>query len=152
MLTLVCHNLHPIKLDYHEKSSKGEVKDVRQLLTNGEHINANFQRDACLYDAYVAADFANGGIENGDGIADDRAFLREVIEERYILGFGMYMAFNDVRRLAKSDSDLMVPFPLNTGTATQQPQRLPYSDDELNTNVNSPGEDPGIFATTEVNQ
>jgi hypothetical protein len=89
-------------------------------------------------------------MENADGIAADRAFLREVVEERYVTGLQNYMAFNDIRRLAKSDADLMVPFPLNPG-GTQQPQRLPYSDDELNTNANAPTE-PGIFATTEVNQ
>ena len=120
-------------------------------MNTGGHVNANFSDSTYLYLDYDAADFASGGIENADGIAAERAFLREVVEERYVSGFRMYMAFNDIRRLAKSDADLMVPFPLNTTTATQQPQRLPYSDDELNTNNNAPL-DPGIFATTEVNQ
>ena len=128
----------------------------RQVMDAGGHVNGNFQGDTRLYTDYVAADFASGGMEN-DGVAapiitDDRAFLREVIEERYVTGLQNYMAYNDVRRLAKSDADLMVPFPLNTGTATINPQRMPYSDDELNTNPNSPGEDPGIFVVTEVNQ
>ncbi len=124
----------------------------RQFMNTGGQVNANFSDSTLLYLDYTAADFANGGLENSDGIGDDRAFLREVIEERYVSGFGMYMAFNDIRRLAKSDPDLMVPFPLNVPSATQQPQRVPYSDDELNTNSNSPSADPGIFAITEVNQ
>lgn len=124
----------------------------RQFMNTGGQLNSNFTDSTYLYLDYVAADFANGGIENGDGIADNRAFLREVVEERYVSGFSMYMAFNDIRRLAKSDPDLMVPFPLNVASATQQPQRLPYSDDELNTNSNAPEADPGIFTTTEVNQ
>ncbi len=123
----------------------------RQVMAAGGHVNGNFQGDPRLYDDYVAADFTpTTGMENADGIAADRAFLREVVEERYVTGLQNYMAFNDIRRLAKSDADLMVPFPLNPG-GTQQPQRLPYSDDELNTNANAPTE-PGIFATTEVNQ
>jgi len=127
------------------------LNEWRQFMNTGGHVNANFQSESHLYADYVAADFASGGIENADGISDDRAFLREVIEERYVTGLQNYMAFNDIRRLAKSDADLMVPFPLNTPTAPGQPQRMPYSDDELNTNTNAPTE-PGIFATTEVNK
>lgn len=130
------------------------LNEWRAAMANGEHINANFQDTGTYtrqYDAYVATDFAAGGIENQDNIADDRAFLREVIEERYVTGLQNYMAFNDIRRLAKSDQDLMVPFPLNPG-GTQQPQRLPYSDDELFTNTNAPADDPGIYVVTEVNQ
>ncbi|MEZ4985422.1 MAG: hypothetical protein R2795_10355 [Saprospiraceae bacterium] len=60
----------------------------------------------------------SGGIENADGIAVDRAILR-IIEERYVSGFTTYMPFDDVRRLRKSDSDVIVPFPLNTSTCRQ---------------------------------
>ena len=130
------------------------LNEWRQAMTAGEHVNANFQDGGTYprqYDDYVAADFAAGGIENQDNINDDRAFLREVIEERYVTGLQNYMAFNDIRRLAKSDTDLMVPFPINPG-GTQQPQRLPYSFDEINTNANSPADDPGIYVVTEVNQ
>jgi hypothetical protein len=131
----------------------GHLNAWRQVMDAGGHVNGNFQGDSRLYTDYVAADFTpTTGMENADGIAADRAFLREVIEERYVTGLQNYMAFNDIRRLAASDSDLMVPFPLNTGTATEQPQRLPYSDDELNTNVNAPNPVPSIFTTTEVNQ
>ena len=130
----------------------GYLNEWRQFMNTGGHVNANFQGYVHQYDDYVAGDFANGGMENLNGIPAERALLREIIEERYISGMGMYMAFNDIRRLTKSDDDLIVPFPLNTGTATQQPQRLPYSDDELNSNSNAPADDPGIYVVTEVNK
>ena len=53
------------------------------------------------YEAYEAADFAPGGMENADNIDADRALLREIIEERYISGFGTFIPFNDARQVAK---------------------------------------------------
>ena len=38
-------------------------------------------------------------MENADNISAVNAFLREVIEERYVSGFGMHMPYNDARRL-----------------------------------------------------
>lgn len=128
----------------------GHLNDLRAWLNTGGRLNAAFIDSAYQYDPYVAADFANGGIENPDGINDTRALLREIIEERYVSGFGTFMPFNDVRRLRKDDSDLIVPFPLNPG-GTQQPQRMPYSDDEIVANSNIDA-DPGIYVVTEVNQ
>ena len=130
----------------------GHLNTLRAYLNGGGRLNANFIDSTYLYEAYEAADFESGGIENADGIDATRALLREIIEERYVSGFGMFMPFNDVRRLRSADSDLIVPFPLNPGSGTQQPQRMPYSDDELNSNENAPAEDPGIFTVTEVNK
>ncbi len=126
------------------------LNDYRAWLNSGGRLNAAFADSAYQYDAYVAADFANGGMENPDGIDDTRALLREIIEERYVSGFGTFIPFNDVRRLRKDDSDLIVPFPLNPG-GTQQPQRMPYSDDEITSNENIDA-DPGIYVVTEVNK
>ena len=130
----------------------GHLNDLRAYLNTGDFLNANFEAMPFTYDPYDAADFAPGGMENADNIDADRALLREIIEERYVSGFGMFMPFNDSRRLRKSDADLMVPFPLNNAAATIYPERFPYSDDELNTNSQAPGEDPGIFVKTAVNQ
>ncbi|MGI9543310.1 MAG: SusD/RagB family nutrient-binding outer membrane lipoprotein, partial [Cyclobacteriaceae bacterium] len=130
----------------------GHLNELRQYLNTGGFLNVNFESEPFSYLDYDAADFDAGGMENVDGIAADRALLREIIEERYISGFGMLMPFNDARRLRKADTDLVVPFPLNTAAATQHPERLPYSDDELNSNSNAPADDPGIFMKTEVNQ
>jgi len=129
----------------------GHLNELRAYLNTGGFLNANFIDQPFAYEPYEAADFENGGMENLDGIATDRALLREIIEERYISGFGTYIPYNDVRRLQKDDSDLIVPFPLNDGSATMNPQRMPYSFDELNTNSNAPAEDPGIFTITDVN-
>ncbi|MCD6598706.1 MAG: SusD/RagB family nutrient-binding outer membrane lipoprotein [Bacteroidales bacterium] len=126
------------------------LNDLRAWLNTGGRLNAAFADSTYQYDAYVAADFANGGMENIDGIDGTRALLREIIEERYISGFGTFMPFNDVRRLRASDSDLVIPFPLNPG-GTQQPERLPYSEEEINANENIDA-DPGLYTVTEVNQ
>ncbi len=128
----------------------GHLNDLRAWLNTGGRLNDVFKDSTYLYDPYDAADFANGGMENTDGIADDRALLREIIEERYISGFGTYLPFNDVRRLRASDSDLIVPFPLNPG-GTEQPQRMPYAESEINSNENMEA-DPGLYVVTEVNQ
>ncbi len=128
------------------------LNEYRAWLNGGGGLNANFSGMTHQYDAYVAADFDNGGMENADGISASDALLREIIEERYISGFGTFMPYDDARRIRVSDPSLGVPFPFNTNTATQHPERMPYSDDELNTNSNAPAEDPGIFTKTEVNR
>ncbi|MDH3708681.1 MAG: SusD/RagB family nutrient-binding outer membrane lipoprotein [Cyclobacteriaceae bacterium] len=130
----------------------GHLNECRQYLNTGDFLNDNFIGEPFLYADYVAADFAAGGMENMDNIDDTRALLREIIEERYISGFGMYIPFNDARRLRKSDGDIAVPIPFNTTSATQQPERLPYSDEELFANSNAPSADPGLFVVTQVNQ
>ncbi len=127
------------------------LNEFRAWLNGGGRLNANFSGESYLYDAYTADDFASGGMENTDGMDSSRALLREIIEERYVSGFGQFMPFDDARRLRKGEDDIAVPFPLNTAAASQHPERFPYSDDELNSNSNAP-EDPGIFAKTAVNK
>ncbi len=129
----------------------GHLNEHRAYLRAGGRLNASYIGETFMYEDYVAADFENGGMENADGIDATRALLREIVEERYVEGFGMYMPFDDARRLRKDDADLSVPFPLNVASATAHPERLPYSADEVNTNANAPAE-PGIFAKTAVNQ
>ncbi len=128
------------------------LNEFRAWLNGGGRLNANFSEMPYLYEAYDMADFDAGGIENADGISSDRALLREIIEERYVSGFGEFMPFDDARRLRKGEMDIAVPFPLNTSAVSTHPERFPYSDDELNSNSNAPSEDPGIFSKTEVNR
>ena len=128
------------------------LNEFRAWLNSGGRLNSNFTGMPFSYEAYEASDFEAGGMENADGISSERALLREIIEERYVSGFGEFMPFDDARRLRKSDSDIAVPFPLNTAAASQHPERFPYSDDELNSNTNAPSEDPGIFTKTRVNE
>lgn len=128
------------------------LNNVRAWLSSGGHLNENHVGNSLKYEAYVEADFAAGGIENQDNIAAITAFIREVIEERYVSGFGTHMAYNDARRLRKSDSDYAVPLTLINGPNPTYPERMPYATNELNSNSNAPAEDPGIFTKTAVNQ
>jgi hypothetical protein len=127
------------------------LNELRNWLSTGEMVNDNFNDLASVYDAYVLGDFAPGGLENPDSIDATRALLREIIEERYVSGFGMYLPFNDARRLRTNESDITVPFIMVDGPNPPFAERFPYSDDELNSNLNAP-EDPGIFEKTEVNR
>ena len=128
------------------------LNNVRSWLNSGGQLNDNHNGGSFNYAAFDSSDFSSGGIENADGVDAKTAFLREVIEERYVSGFGMHMPFNDARRLRKSDSAYSVPFVLVDGPAGPYPERMPYAATELNSNSNAPAEDPGIFTKTEVNQ
>ena len=131
----------------------GHLNDYRAWLASGGRLNDTFNDSASiLYEADDAADFADGGMENLDGVADVDALLREIIEERYVSGFGTYMPFNDHRRLrGEGKTNLIVPFPLNTTAASEHVERIPYAQDELASN-STIDEDPGLYAETEVNQ
>jgi hypothetical protein len=128
------------------------LNDYRTWLASGGRLNTAFSSDTTIqYDAYVSADFASGGMENSDNVSPETALLREIIEERYVSGFGTYMPFNDHRRLrGDSETDLIVPFPLNTTAASAHVERIPYAQDELTSNSNMT-EDPGLYAKTKVN-
>ena len=129
----------------------GHLNDYRAWLASGGRLNATFNSDTTIqYDAYVSADFASGGMENSDNVSAETALLREIIEERYVSGFGTYMPFNDHRRLrGDGETDLIVPFPLNPGGSAHV-ERVPYAQDELTSNSNMT-EDPGLYAKTKVN-
>ena len=129
-----------------------KLNELRAFLRSGNAFNLIDATDTFKYDDYVMADFENGGMENTDNIAVDRAVLREIIEERYVTGFSTYIPFNDARRLRASDSDVIVPFPLNNATTTVNPQRLLYPQDEINGNSNIPSPIPDLFTPTPVNQ
>jgi|TARA_B110000881_G_C18593665_1_gene529803 hypothetical protein len=131
----------------------GHLNELRAWMNTGAHVNSNFQSEAYSYLPYEAADFESGGIENADGVDSKIAFLREVIEERYVSGFGMHMPYNDSRRLRKSDSNISVPYVLVDGPQSGPwPERMPYATIELNSNSSSPVDDPGIFVKTKVNE
>ena len=131
----------------------GHLNDYRAWLASGGRLNDTFNDSASiLYEAYDAADFESGGMENSDGVSAATALLREIIEERYVSGFGTYMPFNDHRRLrGDGETALIPPFPLNTSAASEHVERIPYAQDELTSN-STMDEDPGLYAETEVNQ
>ena len=109
----------------------------RAWLAAGGRLNAAFDDAANYsYEAYVEADFTSGGMENADGVTKEKALLREIIEERYVSGFGSWMPFNDHRRLrGAGETDLVVPFPLNTTAATSHVERIPHAQDEIISNA-----------------
>ena len=125
----------------------------RSWLNSGGRLNSNHNDNTKYkYEAYVDADFESNGIENADGVTKEVALLREIIEERYVSGFGTFMPFNDHRRFrGAGETNLIPPFPLNTQAATKHVERLPWSQDELTSNA-TVNEDPGIYAKTEVNR
>lgn len=130
----------------------GYLNTLRSVLSSGALFNSSVESLSMVYDAYVAADFEDGGIENEDGsLTAERALLREIVEERYLTGFMTFMPFDDTRRLQKEDSDITVPFGLNTPTQTVNVERLIYPSDEFESNTSSPAE-PGAYEATEVNR
>lgn len=127
------------------------LNDVRAWLNGGGNLNSNYIGLAHRYDSYVAADFAAGGIENQDNVAANTAFLREVIEERYVSGFGMHMPFNDARRL-RTETAVAVPYVMvGRESETRKPQRMLWATVEINSNDNVP-ELPDLTEPTEVNR
>ncbi|MGB2848625.1 MAG: SusD/RagB family nutrient-binding outer membrane lipoprotein [Saprospiraceae bacterium] len=127
------------------------LNKLRAHLASGKGFEKLIAADALKYDAYVLDDFAAGGMENADGIPQNRALLREIIEERYVSGFTQLMPFDDLRRLSTKEKDIAVLPPFNTATASKYPQRFIVSQAEISANANAPT-DPGIFAETEVNK
>ncbi|PRX56145.1 SusD/RagB family nutrient-binding outer membrane lipoprotein [Flagellimonas meridianipacifica] len=128
----------------------GHLNAWRSALGTGNFFNSSVAGEPILYDAYTAADFAPGGMENADSIDSDTALLREIIEERYVTGFTTFMPFDDARRL-RTENEVAVPFPNNTSTAPGRVERFLYPEDEVLANTSVP-EDPGLFVPNPINQ
>lgn len=129
----------------------GYLNQLRRFLSSGDAFVKVNSTDVLLYDDYDTTDFASGGMENLDSINPDRALLREIIQERYVSGFGTFMPWDDARRLRNSDTDVIVNFPLNTSSVTTYPERFQISQLEINSNSNAPAQE-SIFTATPVNQ
>lgn len=128
------------------------LNNYRTYMNTGAYINTTYLTTGnWRYDAYVAADFAAGGIENAGTtpLAQDRALLREILEERYVTFIGQIEGFNDLRRVFK-ETDIRVPLPLNFGT--QYPQRFLYPQFEIDINTSTPNPIPSVFDPTPVNK
>ena len=132
------------------------LNSYRAWLAGGGRLNTTHDVSANYkYDPYVEADFAAGGMENADNVTKEKALLREIMEERYVSGFGSYMPFDDHRRLrGANETDMIVPFPLNTTAATKHVERMPYPQSEKNSNSNVPviSDADALYTKTEVNK
>lgn len=124
------------------------LNEFRTFMNGGGYL-ANSSSAGLKYDPYVETDFTAGGIENLDGITQEDALLREILEERYVTFFGQIEGFNDARRTL-SETSARVPITPNTGT--QLPQRFLYPQSEIDRNGNVPNPIPGLFTRTAVNQ
>ncbi len=128
------------------------LNTYRAYMATGGYIGSTFLTMGNFrYDPYVAADFAAGGIENPTTrtIAQDRALLREILEERYVTFVGSIEGFNDVRRTQK-ETDIRVPVRPNVGN--QLPQRVLYPQVEVDLNTSAPNPIPDLFTPTPINQ
>lgn len=124
----------------------------RAYMNTGAYINTTYLTAGNFrYDPYVAADFLAGGMENTalPTIAQDRALLREILEERYITFIGQIEGFNDLRRTFK-ETDINVKVPLNFGTSF--PQRFIYPQVEIDINKSIPSVLPTLFEPTPINK
>ncbi|AEW03350.1 hypothetical protein A4D02_04850 [Niastella koreensis] len=124
----------------------------RTYMSTGGYIGATYLTAGNYkYDAYVAADFTAGGIENGGAapLTQDRALLREIMEERYITFIGQIEGYNDLRRTF-NETDIRVPVQPNTGA--QIPKRFLYPQVEVDLNTSTPNPIPSLFTATPVNQ
>lgn len=128
------------------------LNTYRAYMNTGAYINTTYLTTGNFrYDPYVAADFLAGGMENATlpTIAQDRALLREILEERYITMIGQIEGFNDLRRTFK-ETDINVKVPLNFGTSF--PQRFIYPQVEIDINKSIPAVLPTLFEATPINK
>lgn len=122
----------------------------RKFMSTGGYLDATYKVNAFSfkYEPYAAADFAAGGILNKDGLSTNQALLREILQERYLTFFGQILGFNDLRRTRNE----AVGVKLTPSTGSQLPERLLYSESEINSNTSAPRPVPGIFEVTAVNK
>jgi len=128
------------------------LNTYRAYMNTGAYINTTYLTTGNFrYDPYVAADFLAGGIENTalPTLAQDRALLREILEERYITFIGQIEGFNDLRRTFK-ENDIRVNIPLNFGASF--PQRFIYPQVEIDINKSIPAVLPTLFEPTPINK
>lgn len=122
------------------------LNEYRVFLNAGGYLGAGYKTlFNHTYDAYVAADFETGGMEN-HGETKNESLLKEIIEERYVTFIGQLEQFNDVRRTRNAIG-------LTPVSGTTIPQRFFYPQSEINTNPNTPSQSPiDLFKPTTVNQ
>ncbi|MFT4030816.1 MAG: SusD/RagB family nutrient-binding outer membrane lipoprotein [Siphonobacter sp.] len=123
------------------------LNTYRDFLNSGGYLHSTYKvADNYLYEAYVDSDFASGGIENADGISAENALLREILEERYVSFYGQHLGWNDERRTRTEGLGVK----LTPTNGTQLPCRFIYSQNELNSNANSPSPAPGLFEALSI--
>ena len=115
------------------------LNSLRAYYATGAHVNSGYLSFGYQYQPYVYDDFAPGGLDNMDNIAQDQALLREILEERYVTLIGQIEGYNDMRRTGN-----FLNIPLPTGKS-DFPRRALYSQNEVNANPNVPSTGVGLF-------
>jgi hypothetical protein len=131
----------------------GALNSWRAVLNTGYRISAAWQEEGLLYEPYDMSDFSPGGIQNPDGIPENDALYREIIEEKYISLLGQLEVFNDMRRMgygtfASEENWQVLGITPNSGS--QIPQRFLIPQTEINSNTSTPKPPPGLFEKTQV--
>lgn len=132
-----------------------ELNEWRAVLNTGYRIPVGWVGEGLHYDPYVLTDFAPGGIENADGIPQNDALYREIIEEKYVSLVGQLEVFNDMRRSGFGSFSGMQNWEVvgvtpNTGSTI--PQRFLIPQVERNANPGAPTDLPGLFDKTAIFQ
>ena len=130
-------------------TSLNHLNDFRAHMNNGGYIDGALHVFGLQYDPYLPEDFQNGGMENTDGLSDENALLREILEERYVTFYGQLIGFDDLRRTL-DENVVRVPVPPRAGDL--HAQRFLYPQTEIDNNLNTPDPVPDIFQVTSVNQ
>lgn len=100
------------------------------------------------YEPYTLDDLSSGGLLNTTGLTTNEALLKEILMERYISFNGQILGFNDLRRTRKE----AVGVKLTPTSGSALPERMIYSEAEVNSNTSAPRPVPGVFVPTPVNQ
>ncbi|SHH93683.1 Starch-binding associating with outer membrane [Chryseolinea serpens] len=130
-----------------------ELNEYRAYLSAGGYLNPDYVTGTGHYQDYDAADFANGGMENADGLDQNDALYREIVEERYISLLSSMDVFIDMHRkgfgafASKQNWQVIGLTPVN---GTTIPQRYLIAQVEVNSNTSTPRPSPGLFDVLQV--
>ena len=120
------------------------IYNTYRALLNTGYDTGNWQSIGLPYgyDPYMESDFEPGGSQNPDNVSKYKAFLREVMEERYIYFIGSLLSYIDHSR-TYNDPDILPYFELKTGF-DGAPLRFIYPQSEIDANPNVPKPVPAV--------
>ncbi len=125
------------------------LNSYRAYLNSGGGLDPTYSSGeySFKYEPYTVSDLSNGGMLNADGLKVAEALLKEILMERYVTFNGQILGFNDLRRTRKE----VVGVSLTPEAGDTLPERMIYSEAEVNSNTNAPNPVPGVFVPTPLN-
>lgn len=126
------------------------LNTYRAYLNNGGGLHPSYLSSGFTYkyEPYNLDDLASGGMLNSTGLSTNDALLKEILTERYISFNGQILGFNDLRRTRNE----AIGVSLTPTSGDILPERMIYSEAEINSNTSAPSPVPGVFVPTPVNQ